>query len=223
MSTVSTVLATLRIQLDESSANEWTDAELIADIANAEQELANRMGLLFGSGRFRYRESITLAASTEAYALSSLTKRFAEMIDIMLVWNGEYIDLEKLNDGEDATVRGVVNSVPGGLIIPKFALFNETIKFLPLSGSARTIWVIYRWLPTFKTSNGESLETPQQWDPWLVLRAYRFANTRAGQSNAATDEEYQLLNAEMERTEQGRSFGSRAETVRAQTSNSLFM
>ena len=59
MSTVATVLADLRTLLDESSANEWTDAELIKDIANAEQDLASRMGNLRGSGRFRYRESIT--------------------------------------------------------------------------------------------------------------------------------------------------------------------
>lgn len=221
MSTVSTVLANLRTRLDETSANEWTDAQLIGYIADAEQWLASRLGKLVGSGRFRYRDTISLSASTETYALSSLTKRFAEVIEIQMLWQNQYIDLPCLHDGDDGMLRSASTVVPAS-VIPHYAIFADTLKFLPVSSEARTLYLLYRYLPSFKTSSGESLETPQDWDHLLVLRAAHFANSDAGQVNTSFDEEYAALVAEMEDREAGRAFGSRKETVRPVASRSLF-
>lgn len=221
MSTVSTVLSKLRTRLDETSANEWTDAQLISYIADAEQWLAARLGMLPGSGRFRYRDTISLGASTETYALASLTKRFAEVIEMQMLWQSVYIDVPYLHDGDDAAARSMSTYVPGR-VVPHYKLYGETLQFLPVSSEARTLYLTYRYLPSFKTSSGESLETPQDWDHLLVLRAAHFANSDAGQVNTAFDEEYAALVAEMEDREAGRAYGSSKETVRPVASRSLF-
>lgn len=221
MSTVATVLAKLRIRLDETSANEWTDAQLISYIADAEQWLAAKLGMLVGSGRFRYRDTIALSASTETYALTSLTKRFAEVIEVQMLWQSVYIDLPRLHDGDDALARSLSTYVPGN-VVPHYCLFAETIKFLPVSSEARTIYLNYRYLPSIKTASGDTLETPQDWDHLLVLRAAHFANADAGQVNTSFDEEYASLIAELEEREQGRGFGSRQETIRPVAARSLF-
>ena len=221
MSTVSTVLANLRTRLDETSASEWTDAQLITYLSNGEQWLADRIGRLIGSGRFRYRDTITLGGSAETYALTSLTKRFAEVIEIQQLWQGEYIDLPFLHDGDDGRARSLSLYVPGS-VIPHYSIFNDELKFLPVSTEARTIYLLYRYLPSFKTTSGETLETPQDWDHLLVLRAAHFANSAAGQVNTAFDDEYASLLAELEDREQGRAFGSREEVVKPSSTRAMF-
>lgn len=222
MSTVAAVLARLRIRLDETSANEWDDSsQLIPYLAEAEQWLADRLGRLVGSGRFRYRESFALPASTETYALSSLTKRFAEVIEAQHLWSDVYIPLPPLQDGMDARLRSLSTTVPASAT-PHYALFGDTLKFLPIASGERTIVLLYRYLPTIKTASGESLETPQDWDHLLVLRAAHFANSDAGQANLSFEDEYASLIAEMEDREAGRTFGSQSETVHATAARSLF-
>ena len=221
MSTVATVLSNLRIRLDETSANEWTDAQLITYISDAEQWLADRMGRFVGSGRFRYRDTIALTGTSETYALSSLTKRFAEVIEIQQLWQGEYIDLPYLHDGDDGRARSLSLYVPGS-VIPHYTLFGDELKFLPVSTEARTLYLLYRYLPTVKTASGETLETPQDYDNLLVTRAAHFANSDAGQVNTAFDDEYSSLIAELEDREQGRAFGARQEVVKPASTRALF-
>lgn len=221
--TISTVLADMRVRLDEPTADKWTDDQLIYYIAEAEQWLANYLRTLVGSGRFRYRESFSLPADTETYALSSLTKRFIEVISLQINWQNEYIDLLPLRDGDDGIVRGVINSVPGGIVVPRYTIWAETFKFLPLSSSARTIFALYEWLPSIKSTSGQTLETPADYDPYLITRAAHFALADAGVVNKPFEDEHSDLIAHIERMEQGRVFGASTETVRPRASRSLFM
>jgi len=221
VSALSTVLSSLRTRLDETSANEWTDAQLIGYIAEAEQWLADKMGRLTGSGRFRYRDTIALTGSSETYALSSLTKRFAEVIEIQMLWQGEYLDLPYMHDGDDGRLRSLSLYVPGQ-VVPHYSLFDDNLKFLPVSTEGRTLYLLYRYLPAVKTASGDTLDTPQDYDNLLVVRAAHFANSDAGQANTAFEDEYASLIAELEEREQGRAYGARQEVVKPSSARSLF-
>jgi len=224
VSTVSSVVTKLRTRLGEASEHEFDDGDqLVPYVALAEQWLAQFLGRLRGSGYFRHRQTFSLSASTETYALSSLAKTFAELVELTMQADGGYWNpVPVLRDGDEFLVRNQSIGAPSGLVLPAARLLHESIQFLPTSTSARTFGIVFRYLPSLKTSGSESLETPAALDYVLVLRAQHFALADEGATNTSFDEEYAGTLAEIEDQYAGRQFGASTETIRRKASVGLF-
>lgn len=224
-----TALALLRKRIQEATALEWDDAgQLLQYLSDGEQWLADLIGKLPGSGKYRSVEfPLTLPAATEYFSLTvgtnptALAKWCQEVIEIgMQVENGRYVRLLPLRDGEDSYFRGSTSTTTGGLILPRYRFVDEQIQFLPLSTGPRTLKIEYRYLPVLKTTG--TLETPQREMTTLVTYASFFALGDAGESNDSFEKQHPALVAAIEARWGGREYGSRSETVRRQTSRVLF-
>lgn len=223
MSTVSSVASTIRTRLQETTASQWSDAQIIYQIAAAEQWLADLIGKFPGSGKYRYTETFTLTANAETYTLSSLTKPFAEMLEIGMQYpSGVFSPLATMEDAQEFTWRGPQNWNPGGFVRPAYRLLDDTIQFLPKSESDRTMRITYRFLPTVKTSSGDTLETPQREDYVLITRVLHFLLGDAREKNMAFEEEHASMLAELEARWCGRQYGSNTETVKRRASPMLY-
>jgi len=212
VSTIADVVTRIRVRIDETTARKWADSgQLTTYASEAEQWLANLLGKIPGSGRFRVRETFTLTASAETYTLSSFTNRVQEILEIQTQVGNRWVRCRVFTDGDtEAQLRNL--SLGGGIVIPAYRLVGESIQFLPTLPVARSMAMYFRYMPTIKTSG--TLETPDQYLGDLVNRAVHFALADAGLANGKFEEEYAARLAEIEEMESQRQYGADTERVR---------
>ncbi len=222
MSTIADAITRARVRLNETTARKWADSgQLLVYAADAERWLGNFLGKINGSNRFRYRDTWTQSASTETYALTSLTKPFVEVIEIAVSIGGRWTKLTPMSDGDDSVLRNI--GLGGGSLVPMYTLRAETLVFMPTPATAQSMAILYRYQPTVKTSTGDTLETPDDYLTDLVNRMCHFALADAGVANGKFEEEYAARLAEIEEKEAQRVWGSHTERIRNKASRSLFL
>ena len=215
----SAVLSLVRTSLGEASAVEWTDAQLITYISNAEQWMASWLGRLPGNGRFIQEEDITLAADAETVALSSLPSNATKTlisIDYIHFQNtaNNWTPCDEIQVGDEARLRGGSAFTVSGDVAPAYQLRRPNLFFLPISTAARTLKVRYQWLPIAKTTDSDSLETPSQYDDMIVARVLFYALGDEGEEDSSFEKRYAGRLADIEMFEANAQRGSgRGESV----------
>ena len=227
-SLISAIETKVRRSLGEASAVEWTSAQLVDYISNAEQWLAAWLGRLNGSGRFVQEENVTLSASSETVALSSLpstaTKTLVSIDYIHFQTTaGIWVPCGELLIGDEARLRGSSTYTVSGDVAPVYQLRKPNILFLPISTAARTLKVRYRWIPIAKTSTSDSLETPGQYDDMIVARTLFYALGDEGEEDSSFENRYASRMADIEMFEVGAQHGGgRGERITNRTSRYFF-
>lgn len=227
-STYSSVEADVRLSLGEASAVEWTSAQLVAHINRAEKWLAALLGRLQGSGRFLQEENVTLSASSETVALSSLPSTATKtLLSIEYVHfqasNGVWVTCHPIQIGDQSYLRGGTSFTVSGDVAPSFELRRPNILFLPVSSAARTLKVCYRWIPIEKTSTSDSLETPKQYDDLIIARTLFYALGDEGEEDSSFEKRYASRLADVEMFEVGAQYGSgRGERITNRNSRHIF-
>ena len=215
MSTIQTIVTAMRVKLQEATASQWSDAnQLIPYASQAERWLARMLSQIPGSRRFNKRETFTLAANTEAFDLTTLSKRFASIMEVAVLVGQVYVPMERFNDEDEEGLRNY--SLGGGYLRSKYTLMDDSLVFLPTYQAARTMAIRYRWIPTIKSSSSDTIETPAEYDQDLVNRALHDASGDIGQQNQSFEEKYAIRLAEIEDLERSR-MGMRDERVVART------
>ena len=218
--TVAQAITRMRVRLDETTASKWADSgQLVNYISDAEQWLRNLLVKIPGSGRFRVRDTFTLSASSETFAVSGLSHRFGELIEMECLIGGVWVPLRTMEDGvADAYYRNTANTY-----VPVYRLMGESFQFLPISTEARSMAVVHRYKPSIKTSSSDTLETPDDYVGDLVLRALHFAMADAGLTNSKFEEENGARIAEIEYIESSRFQGANTERIRMKSTRRLFL
>lgn len=201
----STLIADVRLHLRETTADEWTDAQIATYLSRSERWLARWLSGLRNSGRFVQSDSMTLAASTETLAMETTgtpPSAFTYIVD-----NIRYIDMQvsgggwaacyPLREGDENAVRGPNVPISTDLSVPTYFIRGTNLHFLPISGGARTLRITYGWIPAAKTS-ASTAETPTQYDDILVLRAVYDALGVVGENEGTFDAKYATRLAEIE-------------------------
>jgi len=217
--TIGDIVTQMRVRLGESTPNEWTDAQLQTYARNAEQWMANFLGKMPFSGRFKYRESFVIPADTTDVALSSLTKRFAGLRNIFMLLPGGYLSdsLTEIDELQENRWTGSTLFTWGGLVVPGYMIRDTNLRFLPKASGTRTIYIVYRWLPALAKASGTNLDTPEDYNDDIVARALHFALADVGEKNTSFEEEYSARLGEIEMIEIARSHESGGERVQARS------
>lgn len=218
----------VRDDLRESTADEWTDAQLARYISRAEQWFARFLSSLRNSGRFLYEEQFTLAASTETYDTSGLTKGDGSAglftgirrID-MLVGQNVWQPCLPIREGEEHFFRYPTTQPAQPWAVPGYYLRDALIVFLPTVSAARTLRINYSWVPVTKTTAGTA-ETPAEYDDILIKRAVYDALGTTGESETTFVEKYAMRLAEVESWECDRVNTGTSTTIKNVTSRNLF-
>lgn len=219
----STLLSELRTRVNEASANEWTDPQLLRHISRGEIWESRFLGKIKRSGRFQYVENKTLAASTSDYALSGLTKAFDGLRFVEMELPGGYWQpCPPIDEAQEHLWRTPSSSYVSGTVVPGYILRDETMSFLPVATSARTLKFTYRWVPAAKTSSSDTAETPASYDDVLVLRALYDALADEGTRDDAFEMKYAARLAEIEEIEGSRWNEGQSERVKMVSSSALF-
>lgn len=211
MSTVQTIVDIVRIKIEEATERKWSDStQLIPHVSKAERWLARMLSRIKKSNRFRYRETFTWTASSETFDLTTLTKRFDWMIHLAVLVGNVYIPVFAYEDDDETVLANL--SLAGGIPIPRVNLADNTLWREPTYASAQTFRIRYGYIPSIKTSAGTTIETPDEYDDDLALRAALFALADAGIKNEAYETLLAVRVAEIEDLERSR-FGTNKATV----------
>lgn len=223
MATYSAIRTQLLAMLRDPDAARWSsNDELYFLISNAERWLARRLGSYSRGGRFKYRESITVSANTETYAVSGLTKSFVAVRYIDWLSNANVQQpMEIIQEGDENLYRQPTIQAGGGLV-PSYFLRDGNLHILPTSPSSQTYYVTYQWIPAVKTSGTDTTETPAEYDDMLLARAAFDAMGREGESEKTFKEKYAVRLDEIEGYEFSRQDRGVGETVKDTTSRYLF-
>ncbi len=168
MGSLATALLTrVRTHLEESSANEFNDNDqLYPYISDGHDYVAGQLASIDEAGWFEKEDTVTVSASAES---ASLPSDFQSMI--LCEWldsNSVRHDLRRLNRAQITQMRTV--SAVAGDVQPGYWLLQNTIHVLPISSSARTLKVTYKYDPAVITS-ASTLETPTRYDHIVALYA----------------------------------------------------
>ena len=225
MSTVQRIVDRVRVRLNETTARKWTDAtQIVPYVADAEQWFEDLLGRIHGSGRYRTRQTFSVAPNVETYPLSSFPTgyRFAEMIELSVLVGSWRVPMKTLPDGDDdARLRNL--GLGGGIIIPAYRLFGEELQLLPATPATRNYAANYRYQTAIKTLATDNLDTPAEYDGDIVNRVLHFALADSGIENRKFEEEFAARLSEIEAKECGRQYGANTETTRRKTTRSLFL
>jgi hypothetical protein len=199
VSTVAVVTARLRIDLQESVANQWLEATLERCVNDAHKEVAPLFGSIERSGWFEETETFTVAASTETYDLSGLSRVFAAIKSLWLVRSAG--DEARVSIVGDAKFREFSRSgTVSADVVPVYSLRRaggtEYLHLLPLAGATRTFRIVYRYDPPTLTS-GQSLHTPARYDPLIAAIAKRNALAIVGEEDTSLQDHIDMLTAKM--------------------------
>lgn len=212
MATIQTLVDELRVRLQETTARQWSDAsQLIPYAYRSQQWWSQYLNRIEGGSRFRYTETFTVAASTELYAVSGLTKTFDRVIELSTLVGNILQAVQPFNDGEESELRNV--GLGGSILVPKYGLQDDSIVFLP-TGPARTYRIRYGYKAPLGTSAGTTLLIPDDYIGDVVQRALHFAQADAGLTNNKFEEEYAVRLGEIEDLERSRLYGAVTERVR---------
>lgn len=190
MSTVSELLTRVRLELEESTAEEWSDALLIQYINDDHKRLMSLLANIPNAGWGSASETFTVAASTETYDISGLTY---ELEAINTIWHQLSSQHEVLvKNASEAQFQAyrlnqqTVNSdtTPAYKIVRTAG--SEYLHFLPLSSATRTFRIEYDYVPATLTS-GQSLHTPKRYDDLLAAMVKKRALATVGESDDALE------------------------------------
>lgn len=174
MSTIQTIVNLQRIKLEESSERKWSDADqLIPFASQAERWWARKFSRIKKSNRFRYRETFTWTASSETFDLTTLTKSFDFMIHLSVLVGNLYIPVIAYEDDDETALSNL--SLGGGPPVPRVNIADNTLWREPTYGQAQTFRIKYGYIPAIKTSGSTALETPEEYDNDIAMRAVIFA------------------------------------------------
>ena len=226
----STLIASVRLHLRETSADEWKDAQIATYLTRSERGwMAPWLGSLRNSGRFIQSDTMTLAASTETISMTTTGTPPAaftyEVEDLryidMQVAGGRWVPARPLREGDENQVRGPTTPVATTLSVPSHFIRGDNLHFLPISGGARTLRIVYGWLPATKTKAGTA-QTPTQYDDILILRSVYDALGPVGEREQSFEAKYALRLGEIESMETDRISKGPSLRVQNVTKRSLF-
>lgn len=223
--TLGTARTQLRTRLGESAANEWADDTLLTYIQRAEVWLANLIGRIPNSGRFRYKESMTLSANSDTIATTGLTKRFGGIRTLYMILPGGFYSnpLVRIDETEEDLYRGsTLYNTASGNTVPAYLLRDPNVVFIPIATEARTIVFDYRYLPTAGKAAGADLETPDDYLDALITRAVHFALADVGEANGSFENEHAAVIDEITYYEVERSREGAGDSVRSTSTISLW-
>lgn len=219
----SALLSRLRTKVRETTANEWSDAELYQYLTYGERWLANFLSQVPNSGRFVYQEQKSLAASASTYALSGLTKLFVAVRDLYMIGpNSIWIPLSQFQEGDENLYVVPNVTTVSGLCIPSYRIREDDGVFRPVASSARTIVWEYNWQPAVKTTGADTADTPIQYDDLLVDRAAWDALQVIGEADGSFEEQRSMRIAEVEYQECDRGTRGVTTTPRNVSTRLLF-
>jgi len=225
VSTVAQVLTRLRLLLQETSAVEWTDAQLIQYINDSHLWLGAHMGNVYGAGWFEHSETFTVAASTETYDTSGLTRTFAAVKQMYHQRSDSYeVQVDAAIPGKFNMLRlanETVNADYTPKVILRRAAGTTNLHFLPLAGGIRTFRLTYRYEPDVLTS-GQALHTPAAYDDILAKRAMFLALQDEGEDDPLVDAFLQRRLQEMAYFEGGARGENVASRMGDETTDILF-
>lgn len=194
MSTIDSIETRVRYTLQETTASEWTQAQIFQYVNEAHRRAATILGRVPNSGFFENFETVSVSSNTETYDLSGLTYLFAA---IKRVWyvpsNGtKPIELFPYQPGTEDDYRDGSATTRSGDFPPSGYFLRRTagtdyLHFLPLSSdTARSFRIYYRLTPAILTT-GQSLHTPAAYDDWIAMMAARLALRDEGMSDDRLD------------------------------------
>lgn len=224
----SNLVTYLRDDIRESSADEWTDAQLARYLSRAEQWFARWLSALRNSGRFLYEEQFTLSASTETYDTTGLTKADGtaghltaiRRID-KLVANNVWQPCQMIREGQEHFYR-YPSTVPAQpWAVPGYYLRDSDLVFLPTISESQTLRINYSWIPVAKGTGGTA-ETPVEYDDILLKRAGYDALGTTGESEMTFVEKYATRLAEIESWECDRASAGVSTTIKKVTTWGMF-
>lgn len=211
MSTVQTIVDLVRIKIEETTARKWSDAtQIIPHVSKAERWLARTLSRIKKSNRFRYRETFSWTASSETFDLTTLTKRFDWMIHLAVLYGNVYLPVFAYEDDDETVLSNL--SLAGGIPIPRVNLADDILWREPTYATAQTFRIRYGYIPSIKTSAGTTIETPEEYDDDVALRATLYALADAGIKNKAYEDLLSVRVAEIEDMERSR-FGTNTHRV----------
>lgn len=184
MSSVATVLALVRVHLQELSEPASTpqyqdDEQLIPYISRAHRKVANDLASIDESGFFESESTLSVTASAESVALPS---DFGRVITVeWLTSNGVRWPIEPITQAQRSQHRMSTVSAGGdGGPTPGYWLRGMTMMVLPVRSTAQTLYLTYVAIPAVLTS-GSSLETPTDCDGVVARYAAILAASDAKQ------------------------------------------
>lgn len=190
MSTVAELLTRVRLELEESTAEEWSDALLTQYINDEHKRFMSMLANIPNAGWASTSETFTVAASTETYDLSGLTytvdainaiwHQLSSQHEVRLAnFSEQQFNLLRLNQqtvNSDTTPGYKLDRTAG----------SEYLHFLPLSSATRTFRIEYDYVPATLTS-GQDLHTPARYDDLLAAMVKRRALATVGEYDDALE------------------------------------
>lgn len=225
MSTVAEMLTRVRLELEESTAEEWTDALLTQYINDEHRQLIAMLAQIPDAGWGTYTETFTVAASTEQYDLSGLTHEFEAVNSL---WHqrssGSEVRVPLASERQFNLHRDSGQAVSSDST-PHYQITRvggvEYLHFLPLSDATRTFRIVYDYVPAVLTS-GQSLHTPSRYDDLLAAMVKRRALATVGESDEALELFINQRTLKMEEREGSAASRSVAPRIETETSAELF-
>jgi len=223
-STVTTLLANTRLHLQEATAREWTDAQIITYISRSYLRFAAYLSMLKGSDWFQTTEDVTLAADGTTVLLTAFTNDLAAIKHIMFKeTSGFYVQCLPFQEGDDFRLLYTTTLVVNSNTAPRYRLRQpDNIYFLPKSGAARTINVTYRYRPTALTTGSDTVATPLEYDDVIEYRAAILALADEGEKDPQFEGLLSERLAEIEEQETNTNAEAGTMTVKNVTTRHLF-
>ncbi len=204
MSTIDQLETRTRLLLQETTANEWTQAQLFERINDAHEFLAAKMRVIFNSGWFSATQTFTVAASTETYDLSGLTRLFTS---IKSLWHtrsdGSEKRIEALDEA-DINLSRLAGITVNADVEPGYFLLRaggtNNLHLLPLAGATRTFRIYHGYQPPVLTTS-QNLHTPPRYDDIVAKRAAWLALMDEGEDDPSITAYINLRLVEMQEFE----------------------
>lgn len=210
----STRIARIRVSLNEATEQEWLDATIASEISLAERWFAEWLGRKKRGGYFQNQETFTLAADATSHALSSFAKDLVSVDNIEMSVAGAWVPVGEIPDGQEWTYRNVNQASSSGAFVPHYLLRDPNLVFVPASTSARSMRVLYRWVPAEKTESG-TLETPARFDDVIDKRVLFVLLSDEGEREGTFEDYYSARLSEVTQFVVGRQGTSVGEVVKS--------
>lgn len=162
--TLGTIRAQIRSDLDEATARYWTDAELNTWINEAAKDIAKRSETLLTK-----HTATSVVAGTNTYTLPT---------DVVRINGIEYVEtgstqVQPLHPATRPQMETIWGLNQGQLGTPQFYIpwgFSPsmTVQLFPVPSIGGTLNIYYYRLPALAVSDGNSVEVPQGWEDLIV-------------------------------------------------------